>query len=110
MSTSLLPGETWVKAIQIFNTELTRDPTKRVDLVSQPCASFEEVHGLAVCQRDRIQKGKWKIKNVVLRDKCDGFLEVITAYARIGDVLSQSSQYASLAWGSFKLLLQVTPV
>lgn len=107
MSAPGLQSETWLKAIRIFNSELTRDPAKRINIAAQPCGSFEDVHDLALQQYERIEQGKWQVKNIVLRDKFDEFLKSIFTYAKAGDVISQSLQYASLAWGCFRFLLQV---
>lgn len=107
-SGSHLTSEIWEKAINIFNTELSRDKKKRIDLTSQPNASFEEIRDLAEKEKQRFEKEKWRIGNITVRQTIDSLLERINTYACVGDVLAQCSpQYANLAWGAFRFCLLV---
>jgi hypothetical protein len=105
---SHLTSEIWEKAIDIFNTELAGDKKQRIDLTSQPNASFEEIRALAEKEKQRFEKEKWRVGNIIVRQKIGSLFERINTYARVGDVLAQySPEYSSLTWGAFRFCLLV---
>jgi hypothetical protein len=93
----------WERAVELFNSKLTHDKKKKIDLKDCQKASFEELLKTANEAKDRAESKRYRWTPTVRK-----IFQQINQYAVAGDTITQyNTEYASIAWGSFRFLLQV---
>jgi hypothetical protein len=93
----------WERAIELFNSKLTQDKKKKIDLKDCQKASFEELLKTANEAKDRAESKRFRWTPTVRK-----IFQQISQYAVAGDIITQyNTEYTSVAWGSFRFLLQV---
>lgn len=108
MANPAVASSTFGRAIEIFNTELTKDGSKRIDTLRQPVATFDQVLSLATSAKQGWHLREWKVGQIAIRDKVYGLLTRISTYAVVGDgIMQQCPLFVNLAWGAFRSLLIV---
>lgn len=93
----------WQKAIERFNSELTKDDKKKLNTAGQQQASFEELLASVTEAKSIAEKKRYKFTSDI-----QNIFRVINQYAVVGDIIiQQHSEYTSIAWGAFRFLLLV---
>ncbi|KAH0565074.1 hypothetical protein GP486_001531 [Trichoglossum hirsutum] len=94
----------WSKAVDLFNSRLTKDDKKKINLKDCQRASFVELLDAATTARDRVEKGRYPWTGTV-----QNIFRQINHYAAVGDLIVQHhAEYTSLVWGAFRFLLMFT--
>ena len=97
---AVLPS--WSKAIDIFNSKLTKDEKKIIDLTCQR-VSFSDLLSAATTARDKAEERRFPWTARLQR-----IFSQINRFAPAGDLIVQHHpEYTSLVWGSFRFLLLV---
>ncbi|MCJ1261664.1 hypothetical protein MMC22_001530 [Lobaria immixta] len=91
----------WSKAIDLFNSNLTKDETKKVDLTRFPRAEFMDFLSAANTAKESVER-----KRHTWRKSLQNVFWHINRYAVVGDIIVQHhAEYTSLVWGAFRFLL-----
>ncbi|MCJ1235108.1 hypothetical protein MMC14_003072, partial [Varicellaria rhodocarpa] len=91
----------WERAIDLFNSKLTHDEKKKIDLKSCQSASFEELLKAAADAKTAAELKRFRCAPTIQK-----IFQQINRYAVAGDIIAQySTEYTSIAWGAFRFLL-----
>ncbi|MCJ1262443.1 hypothetical protein MMC22_002313 [Lobaria immixta] len=91
----------WSKAIDLFNSKLTKDESKRINLTQFPRAQFEDFLAAANAVKEQVER-----KRYPWTEHLHNVLRHINRYAVVGDIIVQHhAEYTSLVWGAFRFLL-----
>ncbi|KAI9852117.1 MAG: hypothetical protein M1824_002166 [Vezdaea acicularis] len=94
----------WAKAVDLFNSRLTKDDHKRIDLSNFQRASFPDLLSAATTAKDTAERERYPWTNNI-----QNIFSQINRYAVAGDLIVQHhAEYTSLAWGAFRFLLLFT--
>ena len=94
----------WSRAIDLFNSKLTRDEKKKIDLDNCPTASFSDILAAAQDARAKVEGGRYRCTRTVQE-----IITLVNRYAVAGDLVVQHhAEYTSLVWGAFRFLLMVS--
>lgn len=91
----------WSKAIDLFNSTLTKDESKKIDLAQFPRAEFTDILSAANTAKEKVEhkRQSWT-KNL------QNVFRHINRYAVVGDIIVQHhAEYTSLVWGAFRFPL-----
>jgi hypothetical protein len=98
-----LPLASWSRAIEIFNSKLTKDERKKIKLEDDMSGRFEDVLAAAQAAQRDVERRRLKSTPTLL-----SIFTIINRYAVAGDLIMQHhAEYTSLVWGAFRFLLQV---
>ncbi|KAH0539046.1 hypothetical protein FGG08_004392 [Glutinoglossum americanum] len=94
----------WSKAVDLFNSRLTKDDKKKINLKDFQRASFMELLDAATAAKSKVEKERYSWTGNV-----QNVFRQINRYAVAGDMIVQHhAEYTSLAWGAFRFLLMFT--
>ncbi|KAI9715684.1 MAG: hypothetical protein M1812_005836 [Candelaria pacifica] len=94
----------WSRAIDLFNSRLTKDEKKRIDPKKCQHASFPELLATATAVKEKAEQARYPWTG-----KLQKTFQQINRYAAVGDVMIQHhAEYTALVWGAFRFLLLAT--
>lgn len=98
----------WQTAIEIFNTKLTKDPKKQIDLEAIKSRSPSTDYSLQAYIKDAENaKNNCVDKIGVVQRSLENTFDRLQAYATIVDVAIQHDPHVTaLVWGAIRLILQ----
>ena len=98
----------WETAIEIFNTKLTKDPKKQIDLKAIESQSLGPNNSLQVYIKDAEDaKNNCVDKIGVVRRNLENTFERLQEYTSIVNVAIQHDPHVTaLVWGAIRLVLQ----
>ena len=93
----------WSKAIELFNSRLTKDEKKKIDLKNVPQAQFADLLAAAQTAKTKVEQARYPWTGALQR-----VLGQVNHYAVVGDIIVQHhAEYTSLVWGTVRFLLLV---